>query len=140
MPVSSKISQSSPNIPGSDLRRGELKAVTGSSGKKRVTKSVAATPSPLAKDLRRKAQQTSVTSSEEKKMVNSLSPLVSACPAKGRMTDSPLASTVLVPRRGKVASVRPHQGVPFNVKPTSSPANSSGMPHAPITAFVVVLL
>jgi len=139
MPVSSKISQSSPNIPGSDLRRGELKAVTGSSGKKSVTKSVAATPSPLAKDsnLRRKAQQTSVTSSEEKKMVNSLSPLVSACPAKGRITGSPLASTVLAPRRGKVASVRPHQGVPFNVKPTSSPANSSGgrMAREPLSSY-----
>jgi len=129
LPANLKISQSSPNIPGSDLRRGELKAATGSSGKKRVVKSVAATPSPLAKDsnFTRKAQQTSMLPSPEgKRMVSSTSPLVSACPAKGRMTGSPLVQAVLVPRRGKVASVRPHQGVPFNVKPTSSPANLSG--------------
>ena len=130
LPANLKISQSSPNIPGSDLRRGELKAAIGSSGKKRVVKSVAATPSPLARDsnLTKKAQQTSMLPSPEgKRMVSSTSPLVSACPAKGRMTGSPLVQAVLVPRRGKVASVRPHQGVPFNVKPTSSPANLSGM-------------
>merc|ERR1719234_89771 len=44
LPANSKISQSSPNTPGVDLKRGELKAATGSSGKKRIIKSVAATP------------------------------------------------------------------------------------------------
>ena len=40
---------------------------------------------------------------------------------------SPLAYAEVAPRRGKAASARPHQGVPFNAKPTPSPAKSSGM-------------
>ena len=141
LPANSKISQSSPNTPGVDLKRGELKAATGSSGKKRVLKSVAATQSPLVKNsnLTKKTQQTSVPSSEGKSMVSSSSPLVSACPVKGRMTGSPLAQAVLAPRRGKVASVRPHQGVPFNAKPSSSPAKSSGM-HQMCDSYVVIWL
>ena len=110
--VESKVSLSSPNIIKNDENKEALKPTTGNSGRKRVVKSVVATPSPLAKDsnLTRKAQQINITSSEGKKMIS-----------------SPLAYAEVAPRRGKAASARPHQGVPFNAKPTPSPAKSSGM-------------
>ena len=118
-----------------------MKPATGGTGRKRVDKSAIATPSPLAKDhnLTRTAQQkTSVTSSEGKRVIDSplaSAPAVlatkSAASSEGkRNIGSPLALTGLAPRRGKVASVRPHQGVPFNVKPAPSPTISSGMPKS----------
>lgn len=139
------ISQSSPNILRNDLKRGELKPAISGSGRKRVVKSAAATPSPLAKEsnLTRTVQQTSsegtrmgssplafansAASSEAKRTICSpLAPKNSASSEGKRTIGSPLASAVLTPRRGNAASVRPHQGVPFNVKPTPSPTKSPG--------------
>jgi len=148
MPINSKISQSSPNIPRNELKRGESQQAIGSSGRKRVVKSVTATPSPLAQEstLPRTMQAQHLSSegtrissplasangaasSEGRRVIGA--PLASAVLApksiEGKRTNcSPLASAVLTPRRGKAASVRPHQGVPFNVKPTPSPIKASG--------------
>ena len=132
------------------MKRGELKPATGGTGRKRVDKSAIATPSPLAKDhnLTRTAQQkTSVTSSEGKRVIDSplaSAPAVlatkSAASSEGkRNIGSPLALTGLAPRRGKVASVRPHQGVPFNVKPAPSPTKSSGMPKSLLVMLYSVM-
>ena len=151
------ISQSSPNILRNDLKRGELKPAISGSGRKRVVKSAAATPSPLAKEsnLTRTVQQTSsegtrmgssplafansAASSEAKRTI--CSPLASknSASSEGKRTiGSPLASAVLTPRRGNAASVRPHQGVPFNVKPTPSPTKSPGMSTFLVIAWLYV--
>jgi len=133
MPINS---QSSPNIPRNDLKRGESQQAIGSSGRKRVVKSVTATSSPLAQESTLPRTMQAQHSSSEGTRISS--PLASAngaassegrrvIGAPGKRTNcSPLASAVLTPRRGKAASVRPHQGVPFNVKPTPSPIKASG--------------
>ena len=128
------LKNSSPNSLRKDLKRGEFKPTIGSSGKKRLVKHLAGTPSPLIKESNStKGAQPSQTNSEGKRTIGS--PLVSSVLApksvasserKGK-SGSPLASAVLNPRRGKAASGRPHQGVPFNVKPSPSPTTSSGM-------------
>ena len=124
------LKNSSPISLRNDLKRPAI----GSSGKKRLVKHLAGTPSPLVKESNStKVMQPSQTNSEGKRTIGS--PLVSSVLApksvassegKGK-SGSPLASAVLTPRRGKAASGRPHQGVPFNVKPSPSPTTSSGM-------------
>ena len=103
--VTSKLPRFSPNNP----EKVEQRQSSGTSGTKRLVKSATAAQSPLCNDpsATRKVAQ---PSKEGKGKVDSPAPLI--------------PSTVLPPRRGKVA--RPHQGVPFNVKPAPSPSKSAG--------------
>ena len=102
--VTSKLPRFSPNNP----EKVEPRQSSGTSGTKRLVKSViTASQSPLCNDpsATRKVAQPSKD-------------------GKGKVDSPLLSSTVLSPRRGKVA--RPHQGVPFNVKSAPSPSKSAG--------------
>jgi len=101
--VTSKLPRFSPNNPD----RVEQRQSSVTSGSKRLVKSATAAQSPLCNDpsATRKVAQPSKE-------------------GKGKAGSPLYSSTVLSPRRGKVA--RPHQGVPFNVKPAPSPSNSAG--------------
>merc|ERR1719357_2432422 len=97
--VTSKLPRFSPNNP----EKVEPRQTSGTSGTKRLVKSATATQSPLCNDpsATRKVAQLSKE-------------------GEGKAGSPLISSTLLSPRRGKVA--RPHQGVPFNVKPAPSPS------------------
>jgi len=101
--VTSKLPRFSPNNP----EKVEQRQSSGTSGSKRLVKSATAAQSPLCNDpsVTRKVAQPSNE-------------------GKGKAGSPLYSSTVLSPRRGKVA--RPHQGVPFNVKSAPSPSRSAG--------------
>jgi len=88
--VTSKLPRFSPNIP----EKVEHRQSSGTFGPKRLVKSATAAKSPLCNDpsATRKVAQPSKE-------------------GKGKAGSPLISSTVLSPRRGKVA--RPHQGVPF---------------------------
>ena len=112
--VTSKLPRFSPNNP----EKVEQRQSSGTSGTKRLVKSAIATRSSLCNDssATRKVAQPSIE-------------------GKGKVDSPLLSSTVLSPRRGKVA--RPHQGVPFNVKPAPSPSKAAGEQQYSESFFVL---
>jgi len=101
--VTSKLPRFSPNNP----EKVEHRQSSGTSGSKRLVKSATAAQSPLCNNpiATRKVAQPSIE-------------------GKGKAGSPLISSTVLSPRRSKVA--RPHQGIPFNVKSAPSPSKSAG--------------
>jgi len=100
--VTSKLPRFSPNNPQKFVPEVPEDCL----GSKRLVKSATASQSPLRNDpiATRKVAQPSKE-------------------GKGKAGSPLISSTVPSPRRGKVA--RPHQGVPFNVKPAPSPSKSA---------------
>merc|ERR1719357_758139 len=100
--VTSKLPRFSPNNP----EKVEQRQSSGTSGTKRLVKSATASQSPLCNDPSATRKVTELSTG-----------------GKGKAGSPLIPSTVLSPRRGKVA--RPHQGVPFNVKPAPSHSKSA---------------
>jgi len=101
--VTSKLPRFSPNNP----EKVEHRQSSGTAGSKRLVKFATAAQSPLCNDP-----------SATRKVAQPINE------GKGKADSPLLSSTVLSPRRSKMA--RPHQGVPFNVKPAPSPSKSAG--------------